>query len=122
MSKPKNNNCILCGAKDIGFGNNPEPLKKYEEGQCCDTCNDTKVIPARLKGFEGEVSVGIKTIPKNKLYLKEQIGNGTYGKSKFTICHTIPDRSILVSIDNKDYIVSQQSIVESIIHYHEKNN
>jgi hypothetical protein len=30
-----------------GMGNNPEPLKSFEE-RCCDTCNQTKVIPARL--------------------------------------------------------------------------
>ena len=27
-------------------GNNAEPVK---EGRCCDDCNNTKVIPARLK-------------------------------------------------------------------------
>ena len=27
-------------------GNNPEPLG---EGRCCDTCNITKVIPARMR-------------------------------------------------------------------------
>ena len=39
--------CSLCGESFSGFGNNPEPLKAYEE-RCCDVCNQTKVIPARL--------------------------------------------------------------------------
>lgn len=40
--------CILCGRPIRGkYGNNPWPLK--EEGQCCDSCNTTKVIPARLE-------------------------------------------------------------------------
>jgi len=40
--------CVLCH-KDIkeGWGNNPFPVK--EKGECCDTCNREKVIPARLK-------------------------------------------------------------------------
>jgi hypothetical protein len=50
--------CCLCGepcepwhapwhAEPGGYGHNPDPLG--EEGErCCNTCNDTKVIPARI--------------------------------------------------------------------------
>ncbi len=38
--------CVLCKRTIRGFGNNAQPLKL---GQCCDDCNRTKVIPARLK-------------------------------------------------------------------------
>lgn len=38
--------CALCGGSFYGYGNNPDPVAK--KGQCCDTCNSTKVIPARL--------------------------------------------------------------------------
>lgn len=41
------NTCCICGQMFIGWGNNPSPVK--EEGVCCEYCNDTKVIPARLK-------------------------------------------------------------------------
>jgi len=40
--------CSLCGEHFVGWGNNPEPLKRYDEGVCCGLCNDLKVIPARL--------------------------------------------------------------------------
>ncbi len=45
--------CCLCGKHSEGwgdkkqFGNNPQPLK--DDGECCDECNNTKVIPERLK-------------------------------------------------------------------------
>lgn len=39
--------CCLCGKVVSGYGNNPAPLKI--EGVCCDECNLTKVIPARIK-------------------------------------------------------------------------
>ena len=39
--------CCICGKKFNGYGNNPDPVKK--EGRCCDDCNSTKVIPARLE-------------------------------------------------------------------------
>ena len=52
--------CCLCGEDiEVKFtpegkaywsdGNNPEPLGKKEGDRCCDTCNDTKVIPARME-------------------------------------------------------------------------
>ena len=38
--------CVLCDDTSAGYGNNPDPLAT--EGLCCDTCNFTKVIPARF--------------------------------------------------------------------------
>jgi len=45
--------CVLCGnpcepwhEEPTGYGHNPEPLADL--GRCCDNCNATKVIPARL--------------------------------------------------------------------------
>jgi|TARA_R110000824_G_scaffold206477_4_gene391566 hypothetical protein len=41
--------CSICNCLFTGYGNNPEPVKDAKEGQCCDTCNQTEVIPARLQ-------------------------------------------------------------------------
>ncbi len=38
--------CIICGKKDIGYGNNPSPL--INEGRCCDECNLEFVILYRF--------------------------------------------------------------------------
>jgi len=47
MSKFK---CCLCDKEVEGYGNNPRPLPiKNENDQCCDECNQTKVIPARIE-------------------------------------------------------------------------
>ena len=46
----KNWKCVLCGDMFTGWGNNPYPAFKGD-GKCCDDCNDTKVIPARLDQF-----------------------------------------------------------------------
>lgn len=42
--------CCLCGKDTAGWGNNPYPLcdEKDFESRCCDECNDTYVIPARI--------------------------------------------------------------------------
>ena len=39
--------CVICDEYFTGFGNNPEPVKNY--GDCCNSCNTNKVIPARVK-------------------------------------------------------------------------
>lgn len=39
--------CVLCPERFYSFGHNPSPLS--EEGRCCDKCNSTKVIKARLE-------------------------------------------------------------------------
>lgn len=54
--------CCLCGSEEVGYGHNPAPLAGHPN-RCCDTCNATKVIPARLemmfaesRGFSSEDS------------------------------------------------------------------
>jgi len=39
--------CVLCGTEFLEWGNDPWPLA--QKGWCCDRCNATRVIPARLK-------------------------------------------------------------------------
>ena len=43
--------CVLCDAACIGWGNNPDPVNglTYNDGRCCDDCNATRVIPARVQ-------------------------------------------------------------------------
>ena len=40
--------CVLCGGDSTGWGNNPEPLKPFDAGRCCEACNTMMVIPARM--------------------------------------------------------------------------
>lgn len=46
--------CCICNEPFIGYGNDPWPVA--EEGQCCDNCNATQVVPARLKKMREEDS------------------------------------------------------------------
>ena len=40
--------CCLCGKELTDYGNNPWPLKTNDDDRCCDECNSSKVIPARI--------------------------------------------------------------------------
>jgi len=42
--------CCICGKQFKEWGNNPAPIK--QEGECCDNCNWTYVVPARLMGYK----------------------------------------------------------------------
>ena len=53
--------CILCHKEYTGYGNNPEQLAKYEDGQCCNECNANKVLPERFK----KLKVIVSKIPNN---------------------------------------------------------
>ena len=44
--------CCLCGGLILNHGNDPWPLS--DKGRCCDTCNVTKVIQARIQGIGGK--------------------------------------------------------------------
>ena len=41
--------CCICGKKFTGWGNNPWPVVNDPGAECCNDCNNTYVIPARIK-------------------------------------------------------------------------
>lgn len=52
--------CCICGEKFTGWGNNPWPVVKDENAECCSICNDTIVFPARL----GDLEAVLKALAK----------------------------------------------------------
>lgn len=40
--------CCICDGTFNGYGNNPWPVVEDKNARCCDQCNETKVIPARI--------------------------------------------------------------------------
>ena len=49
--------CCICGKEFVGWGNNPDPIKK--SGRCCDACNN-KVINARIWNMLNRKKAGAK--------------------------------------------------------------
>jgi hypothetical protein len=41
--------CCLCSEQKTGWGNNPSPLNDEDDARCCDSCNNDKVIPQRIR-------------------------------------------------------------------------
>lgn len=41
--------CCICGQEFDGWGNNPYPIVEDEDARCCDDCNSSVVVPARIK-------------------------------------------------------------------------
>ncbi len=38
--------CVICNNDFQGLGANPDPVSLF--GECCKTCDETKVVPARV--------------------------------------------------------------------------
>lgn len=47
----ENHECCFCDADFGRWGHNPAPLMDGSKNACCDECNYTKVLPARLYGM-----------------------------------------------------------------------
>lgn len=47
--------CCFCGETISGWGNNPYPANKEPDAVCCDYCNATVVIPARIKQMQQQI-------------------------------------------------------------------
>ena len=41
--------CSICGCEYDNYGNNAQPINN---GRCCNECNDTRVIPERIKRLQ----------------------------------------------------------------------
>ena len=53
--------CVICGEECKGFGNNPEPVARYEDGRACDFCDNNVVIPQRIADY-----IKYSNTPSNK--------------------------------------------------------
>ena len=45
--------CCICGERFLGYGNNPWPVVKEVDARCCDTCNGSIVLGARIAQMFG---------------------------------------------------------------------
>jgi len=43
--------CCICGKEIKGWGNDPWPVVKDNDAECCDECNYEVVLPARIIGM-----------------------------------------------------------------------
>ena len=50
MNKPTFT-CCICKKTVTGYGNNPFPVAT--DGLCCDECNSHRVIPERIRLYQG---------------------------------------------------------------------
>lgn len=51
--------CSICGKAFKGYGHNPEPVKRWMDGSCCDSCNASVVLPARIASVKQGADNGI---------------------------------------------------------------
>lgn len=47
----KDTYCCICGKKIEGWGNNPWPVNIEPDARCCDDCNSSVVLEARINSM-----------------------------------------------------------------------
>lgn len=50
----ENGTCCICGKEYTHWGNNALPIS---DGRCCDVCDNTSVIPERIKRIKEGKSI-----------------------------------------------------------------
>lgn len=53
MPRKDTKTCCICGKKFKGEGHNPDPVKPFDAGRCCDYCNVVYVNMARIYLYLG---------------------------------------------------------------------
>jgi hypothetical protein len=44
--------CVICKRQVTDqYGNNPDPVRPFGTGKCCNECNSVHVIPARVRNM-----------------------------------------------------------------------
>ena len=74
--------CCICGAPIEGYGNDPWPVSEAIGDRCCDLCNMTVVMPARLKGLQERKN----EVPEKPVHLSD--------------CASMPVREPALSLDS----------------------
>lgn len=89
MTEKKNPICCICGCEcENEFGNNPWPVVKDNDARCCNRCDASVVIPARIRqAIEARRKADLKTekfsmrISEKDLALLDEVCEAT-GRSR----------------------------------------
>ena len=93
--------CILCGKHIDGYGNNPAPLA--DEGKCCDECNKTKVIPARMEALRGKKRMDEAVKDEEEDDIEECLHKHCHKEFKFDDePYKAPFRGVEVEVEDKE--------------------
>lgn len=60
-------------------------------------------------------SISVDVVEEPSLILKQEVGWGTYGSTKFHLCAALPDYSPIFQVGSKWYVVHTRQIVEEAI-------
>ncbi len=69
---------------------------------------------------ENKKQMDIQKAKKEDLFLRTELGRGTYGDEEVSICLATNGSFFLVEFDDEKYIINTQSIVEDVIEFRKK--
>ena len=110
--------CCLCGKNAGKCGNNAMPLAN---GQCCNDCNNNKVIPARLAGYHETDSEAayedlIKYSKKVNAIIAESVNGDCPQIYKILLMHKMISANVaLLQHTNKEVFDECNNLIDEIM-------
>ena len=62
-----------------------------------------------------EVAVQVYEVPRNVLYLQQDLGRGEFNGKPFVATTIVPDGSLYLTYDGKRYIVKTQDLIHTVL-------
>jgi len=93
--------CCICENHFSGYGHNPQPVDDTEGARCCDRCNSSVVIPARLKNY----MLGSESSDKEDAWGKEKtsaILAGVFGIALEGLLNRLEDSVVYFMSESDD--------------------
>lgn len=74
----------------------------------------------KIYAKKNEIQVEVEDV-SGKMFLKQHLGEGSFGDTKFDASFSLPTMSLTVSIGKKTYLISSEKLIKAIVEFDSKN-
>lgn len=67
------------------------------------------------KKSAGSITLNVEEVAENSMFLHQAYGQGTLGKTKFSAIQILPSYTLVIEVNKKRYLVSNQDIIKAVV-------
>lgn len=72
------------------------------------------------KKIAGTINLNVELVEEKAMFLHQAYGQGTLGKTKFSAIQILPSYTLVIEVNKKRYLVSNQDIIKAVVELAEK--
>lgn len=80
----------------------------------------TKKEEKKERASAGSINLNVELVAENSMFLHQQYASGSLGKTKFSAIQILPSYTLVIEINKKRYLVSNQDIIKAVVELAEK--